>query len=362
MTSDSWKLFAKLFIIIIAIFMIFFYLFIAVVEPALFYFTPEGVNATTTNFSSPLTVWILNIPIGVSTGLNLGTIFFGLWVVFAASFVAAWRFRKSLSTVIRKSIHKPTRKLFSNCLFAMPIINSMTLIGVIIIQSIQETGGIPTGTAPSHGDAFMVLFERSYASVIEEIGFRLIPIGAFLILYLFITKKKDVTLSWKQNIKLFFAAILSPDSAKRMVGAKTVEEHGLRGGISLGEWGVVIFTSVVFGLAHFNPGVSWEIGKVTSAAFTGFAIGLTYLLYGAQAPIIMHWFFNVYSTTYSLLSDLYPTMAPVVNAIWLITLAVGIAGWVAVANLGVFKLIRAHEKRGENEQNQAISSPPVSPL
>lgn len=362
MTSDSLKLFAQLFIIIIAIFMIFFYIFIVVVEPALFYFTPEGVNATTTTFSNPLIIWIINIPIGVYTGLNLGAIFFGLWVVFAVSFAAAWKLRKSLLTVIRESIHKPTRKLFSNCLFSMPILNSMTLIGVIIIQSIQETGGIPTGTAPSQGDAFLVLFDRSYASVIEEIGFRLIPIGAFLILYLFLTKRKDVTLSWKQNIKIFFAAILSPDTAKRMIGTKTVEEHGLRGGISLGEWGVVVFTSVIFGLAHFNPGVSWEIGKISSAAFTGLAIGLSYLMYGAQAPIIMHWFFNVYSTTYSLLSDLYPVLSPFVNAIWLITLALGIIGWVAVANMGVFKLIRAHEKRGENKQKQATLSQPESLL
>lgn len=363
LTSDSLKLFAKLFIIIIAVFMVFFYLFVVVVEPALFYFTPEGVNATTINFPNPLTVWILNIPVGVSTELNLGAIFFGLWVAFAVSFAAAWKLRKSLPTVIKESIHKPTRKLFSNCLFGMTIINSMTLIGVIIIQSIQETGGIPTGTAPSSGeDVFFVLFVRSYASVIEEIGFRLIPIGAFLLLYVFITKKKDVTLSWKQNIKLFFSAILSPDTAKRMIGAKTVEEHGVRGGISLGEWGVVVFTSVIFGLAHFNPGVSWELGKISSAAFTGFAIGLTYLMYGAQASIIMHWFFNVYPTTYSLLSDLYPVMSPFVNAIWLITLALGIIGWVAVANLGVLKLIRALEKRGKNKQNPATLSQPVSPL
>ena len=95
LTSDSLKLFAQLFIIIIAIFMIFFYIFIVVVEPALFYFTPEGVNATTTTFSNPLIIWIINIPIGVYTGLNLGAIFFGLWVVFAVSFAAAWKLRKA---------------------------------------------------------------------------------------------------------------------------------------------------------------------------------------------------------------------------------------------------------------------------
>ena len=361
MISDSLKLFSKLFIIIIAIFMISFYLIIVVLEPALFYFTPDGANVTTANFSSPLTLWVLNMPVRVYTELNLGAIFFVLWTVFAACFVAAWKLRKSLLTVIRESVHKPTKKLFSNCLFAMPIINSMTLIGVLIIQSIQEMGGIPTGTAPSQGNSFLVLFDRSFASVNEEIGFRLIPIGLFLI-FMFMMRKKAWEFSLKQRIKLFFAAFLFPDTAKRMVGAKTVEEHGVKGGISLGEWGVVIFTAIIFGLAHYNPGVSWEIGKISSAAFTGLVIGVCYLVYGIQASIIMHWFFNVYSTTYILISDLYPVTTPIVNAIWIITLVLGIAGLVALANLGIFKLITAIEKRGENRQNQASLSQPVSPL
>jgi hypothetical protein len=330
-------------------------------EPALYYFTPDGVNATTTNFSKPLTVWILNMPVRVYTGLDLGAVFLALWVVFATCFVAAWKLKKSLPTIIKESTHKPTRKLFSNCLFAMPIINSMTLLGVMIIQSIQETGGIPTGTAPSQGNLFLVLFDRSYASVIEEIGFRLIPIGVLLV-FMFIMKKKVEDFSLKQKIRLVFVALLFPDIAKRMVDAKTVEEHGITGGISLGEWGIVVFTAVIFGLAHYNPGVSWEIGKISSAAFTGLVLGLVYLIYGIQASIIMHWFFNVYSTTYVLISEVYPATAPFVDAIWIITFAVGIVGLIVAANMGFFKLISAIEKRGKSNQTQTTSNQKVSPL
>jgi hypothetical protein len=76
----------------------------------------------------------------------------------------------------------------------------------------------------------------------------------------------------------------------------------------------------------------------------------------------MHWFFNVYSTTYVLISDLYPATTPIVDAIWIITLVLGIAGLLAAANMGILKLITAIEKRGENKQNQATLSQPVSPL
>jgi hypothetical protein len=162
-------------------------------------------------------------------------------------------------------------------------------------------------------------------------------------------------------MKLFFTAILFPDRAKRMVGAKTVDEYGVRSGISLGEWGMVIFTSIIFGCAHFNPGVSWEIGKITSAAVAGLVIGLSYLVYGAQASIIMHWFFNAYTDTYILFSEIYPIVLPFVNTIRVITFILGILGWLAAATLGSLKLVRAIEKRGKNKQDQATSSLPISP-
>jgi hypothetical protein len=359
MMFDVLKLFAKLVLVITVVVTVFLYLLAIVLGPTLFYFTPEGLNASTSHYPV-LPVWFLNKTVAIPISFDVGVMFLLLWIVFAVSFVAAWKLRENFHTVIRESVTKPTRKLFSSCLFALPIINSMTLIAVMAINSIQEAGGIPTGTPPIQGEAFIDFFELSYSAVVEEIGFRLIPIGAFLIIYLLITKKKEVTLSLKQKIKLSFTALLFPDKAKRMADAKTVSEYGVRGGISLGEWGMVIFTSIVFGLAHFNPGVSWEVGKISSAAVAGLVIGLSYIVYGAQAPIIMHWFFNVYIDTYSLFSELYPTVFPLANIILALALVLGILGWLAAATLGSLKLIRATEKTG-NRQNQANSSLPVSP-
>jgi len=360
MIPDALKLFAKLFLIITVLITVFLYLLAIVLGPALLYFTPQGLNTSMLHWTA-LPVWFLNITVRIPIGLDFGVIFFGLWSIFTLSFFAAWKFRENFHKVIKESITQPTGKLFRNCLFAMPIINSMTLIAVVAINSLQEAGGIPTGTPPLPGLPFLDFFELSYSAVVEEIGFRLIPIGAFLIIYLLITKKNVATFSLRQKIKLFFTAILFPDRAKSMVGAKTVNEHGVRGGISLGEWGMLIFTSIVFGLAHFTPGGSWEIGKVSSAAVAGLVIGLSYLVYGAQASIIMHWFFNAYTDTYFLLSEIYPNVLPFANAIIIITVFLGILGWSAAAILGSLKLVRAIEKRGENKQEQATSSLPISP-
>jgi hypothetical protein len=355
MMPDKLKRFAKTFLVITVVFTVFSYLFAIVLAPALVYFTPEGLSVSMIHVPA-LPVWFLDLRIYIPVGVDLGVIFFGLWSIFTLSFVAAWKLRENFQKTIKESIVQPTRKLFSSCLFAMPIINSMTLIAVVAINSLQEAGGIPTGTSPTVGEPFLDFFDLSYSAVVEEVGFRLIPIGAFLVIYLLIAKKKEV-FSLKQKIKLFFTAILFPDKTKRMVGAKTVNEHGVRGGISYGEWGMVVFTSLVFGLAHFSPGGSWELGKISSAAVAGLVIGLSYLVYGAQASIIMHWFFNVYSDTYLLLSEVYPATAPVANIIIIISFILGIFGWIVVAALGYLKLVRAVQ----NRQNQATPSLTVSP-
>jgi len=360
MMSDELKLFAKMFLIFTVLITVFLYLLAIVLEPALFYFTPEGLTASTVHLSA-LTVWFLNIPVSIPIGLDVGALFFGLWSIFTLSFVAAWKLRENFHQTIKESVVQPTRKLFSNCLFAMPILNSMTLIAVLAINSFQEAGGVPTGAPPLPGEPFLDFFDLSYSAVVEEVGFRLIPIGAFLIIYLFSTKRKTVTFSLSQKIKLFFTAILFPDNAKRMVGVKTVNKYGVRGGISLGECGMVIFTSIVFGLSHFDPGVSWEIGKVSSAAVSGLVLGLSYLLYGIQASIIMHWFFNAYTDTFRLLSEFHPAVASFANGTVIFSLILGILGWSAAAILAFRKLVRGIEKRGENKQKQATSSLQISP-
>jgi hypothetical protein len=360
MISDALKLFAKMFLVITVFITVLLYLLAIVLGPALFYFTPAGLIASTVQLS-PLKVWFLNLPVFVPIGLDVGKLFFGLWSIFALSFVAAWKLRENFHQTIKESVVQPTRKLFSSCLFAMPILNSMTLLAVIAINSFQEAGGIPTGTPPLPGEPFLDFFDLSYSAVVEEVGFRLIPIGAFLVIYLFITKKETVTFSLSRKIKLFFTAILFPDSAKRMVGAKTVNEYGVRGGISLGEWGMVIFTSLVFGLSHFDPGVSWEIGKVSSASFAALVLGLSYLLYGIQASIIMHWFFNAYTNSFLLLSEVHPATTSFANATFIFSFILGILGWSAAAILGFRKLVNTIEKRGENKRSQATSSLQISP-
>jgi hypothetical protein len=309
-----------------------------------------------------LPVWFLSIPGHIPIGIDFGILFVGLWSIFILSFVAAWKNKKSFTKTVKEVLTKPTRKLFSSSLFTLPLINSMSLIVVVALQTIQEAGGIPTGSSPIESNPFLNLVDLSYAAVSEELGFRLIPIGALLIAYLFVTMKKETKFSFSQKVKLCVLSFLFPDDAKRMAGKKTVGENGILHGISLTEWGMLVFTSALFGLSHFNPGVSWEIGKITSAGFAGLVLGLSYLVYGAHASIIIHWFFNAYSETFYLLSNYYAVTTPLANATVILSLILGLFGWSMFIGYGVLKLVRKNKKRNHDLQDQPIQSPPVSSL
>jgi hypothetical protein len=357
MTFSEVKTFTKLITIalIIIVFLLVFSYFLAMfLGPTLFFFTPEGVNSSTLPKRDLFPIWIFIVGFGVPVQ-NLGLFFLFLWSVFVICLIAAWSFRESLHEVIRKSFSRPMKKLFDNCLFAMPIVASMTYIAVVVITELQQAGGVQTGEVSLPSNPFVTFFVLSWSSLFEEIGFRVIPIGAFLIIYLFWVKRKNaVTLSLGQRLKLFLTAPLFPDKAKKIVGARTAGEFGVRGGISLGEWVMVFCTSIVFGLAHYLLGGGWEIGKVASASFVGLVMGLTYLLYGFQASILLHWFFNSYlwffdpSTQGGLqfVSKLSPGLPPVFALTGFVIILLGWLGWLAFIILGLRKMLRANAKTG----------------
>jgi hypothetical protein len=353
------KLFTKLFFVITVLFTVFLYLLSIILEPAIFYLTQEGMDTSMIQLPS-IPIWILSNPVRIPVQVSVGTVFLFLWVAVAVSFVAAWVIRENFHKVIKETVTKPVGKLFRSSLFAMPILNSMTLIAVIAIQSIQEAGGIPTGTAPLQGNPFADFVDLSYASVVEELCFRIIPIGVLIFIYLLVIGRKSATFPAVSKIKLFFTSILFPDRAKRMVNTKTVEKDGFLRGISITEWGMVAFTTAVFGLAHFDPGVSWEIGKVSSAAFAGLVIALCYVVYGFHAAILMHWFFNVYIETFRLSSEYYPIMSPFASTVGLLTLILGLMGYLVTSVIVFQRLVRAIDER-RDRKNQTMVSLTISP-
>jgi hypothetical protein len=247
-------------------------------------------------------------PAGMEFGLS-NTLpflqFLSLWVIFMLCFVAAWKMRKSFREVVSKAFKSPFLKLFDNWLFAMPIIASTLLFVVSSIIDLQNLINVPTGSLPppsTDAETFELYLGLTRAPVIEELAFRVIPIGIIVLARLLLTQGNSggSVQPVKQKLRFFLFSFLFPDKAKGLVGVENVEANGIVKGISKDEWLILLFTSVVFAVAHVVSGVGWQFGKVTSSFVQGFVFGLVFLVYGVQAGILLHWFFNYYFYTFEL--------------------------------------------------------------
>jgi hypothetical protein len=307
----------------------------------LFLFTIEGQAISSRVYSLPLLL-LLVFRIETPLTLSTGSIFLFVWSIYFLCFLFAWLWRESFHKVLGKAFSRPLNQLLNNFLFALPIFACMLLLVVFLLHSLQESMGVPTGEPALPTNPFETFFLLTYSPLIEEIGFRLTPMGLFLIAYVFVTERKVVArLSPKGRLRLFLIVPFYPEKAKRIAGLRRVSVDGF-GGISTAEWIMVLATSLIFGLAHLLSGVGWDIGKVTSTFLVGFVFSVAYLAYGFQAPLLLHWYFNYYFYTFRLASKLYPSTLSLEILIWLLTIITGFLGvsWFLVSGLNKIILKR----------------------
>jgi len=352
--SFSRTLFLTLFLLTVFV-IIASYLLVLLMGYGFIFFTSDGVALSMRSDSFPILlflflVWFYTPP------LPIGTVFGFIWIVYLFCFVAAWKWRESFHSVVRKSSSRSFRSLFSNFLFIMPLISGMVLTAAWAIISSQEFIGVPTGQVsfPPSMSPQEIFLNVAYGPVVEELGFRLIPIGLFMVFYVFSARRRTAG----GGLKLFLASILYPEGAKRMAGLRNVSEQGIWRGISVSEWTMVFATTALFAVAHIINGIGWEAGKVTSVFVQGFFFAVTYLAYGFEAPILLHWFFNYYLFFFNpdVLSKFFPGTDPILTIVELVILGLGIVGWAAFAEAGLRKLIKRSTK------GQTVPVPPQATL
>lgn len=272
---------------------------------------------------------------------NNGVYFIFIWCIFALCFAAAWRFRESLSNQLKNFLSKTGQVNFlKNNLLIMPLLTSMLFIATLVLHLLQSISGYPTGS-PSIGDPFNDFLAYSRAPIVEELIFRIFPIGAFLVTFIFIVSKSTRPyFSTFQRIKICILAILQPDKAKEKVGLKSVEQNGLLGGgLNTSEWIMVVFTASLFGIAHYFGG--WEIGKISQAAMSGIVFAIAYLYYGIQAPLLLHWYFNYYFTVFDLSSEFYIVeIDALYSLVFVANIFFGVILWLAVILFGSLAIIK----------------------
>jgi len=308
----------------------------------LFFHTPEGAALSRLNLQSLVLNLFVVLELVVPLRLNVGRFFLGLWSIYLACLIAALvgpkqRFDRALEAGFSSSV----RGALTNSMLVIPLVASMLLVLVVALQSLQEAAGVPTG-AIEVSDPFRALLSLTYAPLVETTGFRLTPIGAFLVPYLLWRGRRKVAgSSWSARLRSGLEAFLYPEGAKDRLGLETVWGSGLRKGVTPAEWIVVTVTAFGFGLAHYTSGAGWDIGKISTAAIAGFCFGAAYLVYGAHAAILLHWFFDYYFIVYAIAAEIFSGQLFLLSLlIDLVTIVLGLMGWVGLVGVGVLSLVR----------------------
>lgn len=343
--SSNWIYAVKAtFTIVILIVLLFFvssYFLAQLLGLTLFYFAPEGVLFSLKLIDPPIVfIPLLLLPILIPVKGNYGALFLLIWSIFGFCLIGAFITREGFIKSLKNLSNNLLSSLFRNNILSMPLITSILLAVSILLTLLQESSGVPSGPGPSFPTPYADFFWLSMAPITEELGFRIIPLGFFLMVYIVSSINRDASFRFK--LKLFFLSFIYPDKAKESLGLMSINNSGLLRGIRPFEWFIVAATSFLFGYAHvyFGGGV-WELGKVAPTTVVGFIFALSYLYYGIQAPILLHWFFNFYwqslhlaSNTYPILSFLYETM----EGLTFFVGAVGIASLAAIAVLRIAKI------------------------
>ncbi len=192
-----------------------------------------------------------------------------------------------------------------------------TLTLTLVIFLLEEQVGLPIG-----GTAITTFLQQNplvgyasliYAPFVEELGFRIIPLGFFSVLIVFLRMRNT-----SQNIKLkdLFGAFLLPGKYRNKFQ------------IRLGrlDWILIILTSALFAYAHIYFG-AWDWGKFADVFVFAIFLAIGFLKFGVYMDISMHWFTNGLFEIYVLDIALKPEL--IIFTVWLV-FVIGIAGLVAL--------------------------------
>ena len=226
----------------------------------------------------------LNLPIFGSKIIktNLGYSFVSLWCILLALFVIAF-----LNSKNKMFDFKNTDP---NMLHS--VIQWFVILVVLsgIINFVQEQIGMQQNYP--NFNTLINFFDVTKASIVEELGFRVVLIG--MTIYLLYSRK---------IIGYSFLQILYCPSN---ITNKIKKTH----------YGSLIITSgIFFGLLHVLFGELWGADKLVQATISGIILGWAYFKHGIIVSILIHWSINYFVFTYIFLIS-YMTKQKIAEAIF----------------------------------------------
>ncbi|MGP6293903.1 CPBP family glutamic-type intramembrane protease [Caldiplasma sukawensis] len=141
----------------------------------------------------------------------------------------------------------------------------------------------------------LIFYQLVYAPIIEELEFRIIPIGIYLLIRYYLRgdlaryKEKNGINSGIMSKLVYTLPFMNPGKLKKFTGK----------GFDYIDYAIIIITSFLFGFAHYAYG-QWSISKIPQAAIGGVIFAFGFMLFGPYVDIPMHYFFDGIDTVFLL--------------------------------------------------------------
>ncbi len=205
--------------------------------------------------------------------LELGGLSFFLYYVFLALAIAisfvwmAWKTALPIQKELMGKSVKEHSPLFTIATLFMAVL-AFNIIFYVIISS---SGTTPTSPDLGSSSLWGLIYGFANASVWEEVVTRILLIGVPLLF-----------------IDLFRR------STSSSVRERKLHQYILGGGFGIGkvEAALLLFSSIMFGIAHVW---NWDLWKIVPSFVAGLALGYLFLKLGVYASILLHFSFDFLS-------------------------------------------------------------------
>jgi hypothetical protein len=226
-------------------------------------------------------------PVVIPIAVSLGTIFVALWLIYALMLGIATLGSVDLFSAVRSSLETRGESILRSPMLATIVLLGATLLATLVIDAVQTSAGVGSGGISGQSIPFFV--SVTLAPLREEIGFRLTIVGLIAFVYgARSSLKTAVKALWRPSIVYESVSVVSPGrlSFERVLAGASI-----------------VFSAILFGLAHFVSHIGWQVGRITTAGVAGLALGYLYYKYGLHAAILLHWGVNYFPNAYALLGQ-----------------------------------------------------------
>ncbi len=162
------------------------------------------------------------------------------------------------------------------------MVGTAVLLIVALVTNYETSSGTPVGgggvTSLLQTNPLLGYTNLIYAPFVEELGFRIIPIGLYC--FFLVVTFRSQTLG-RPSMGDALLSFIIPGRIREKYGIKWF----------WADWVMILATSIIFGYAHIFFG-AWDWGKFIPVFITGLGLGVAFLKFGAYVDIPFHWFFN----------------------------------------------------------------------